>query len=41
MDMGRRLRVLGRALREIIFPLVVFLLCLQVFEILMMPLVNR
>jgi hypothetical protein len=39
MDL-RQLRRWGRALREIAFPLVVFLICLQAFEILMMPLVH-
>jgi hypothetical protein len=39
MDL-RQLHRLGASLRQIAFPLVVFLLCLQAFEVLMMPLVN-
>jgi hypothetical protein len=33
------LRRLGNSLRQIAFPLVVFLLCLYAFQILLMPLV--
>jgi len=33
-------RRLARSLRQVVFPLVVFLLCLQAFQILLMPLVN-
>jgi hypothetical protein len=32
------LRRVGSSLRELILPLLVFLFCLQVFEILLMPL---
>jgi hypothetical protein len=35
-----QLRRIGASLRQIAFPLVVFLVCLQAFEIVMMPLVN-
>jgi hypothetical protein len=40
MDMGRQLRRVAVSLRQIAFPLVVFLLCLQAFEVMMIPLVN-
>jgi hypothetical protein len=36
MQLGR----IGRSLRQIVLPLVAFLICLQAFEILMMPLVD-
>jgi hypothetical protein len=35
-----QLRRLGTSLRQIAFPLVVFLLSLQAFQILLMPVVN-
>ena len=35
-----QLRRIGASLRQIVFPLVVFLLALQAFQILLMPLVN-
>jgi hypothetical protein len=34
-----QLRRIGASLRQIAFPLVVFLLCLQAFQILLMPIV--
>lgn len=34
-----QLRRLGASLRHIVFPLLVFLVCLQAFEILLMPIV--
>lgn len=34
-----QLRRLGVSLRQIAFPLVVFLICLQAFQIILMPIV--
>ena len=36
----RFLRRFAVSLRQVVFPLLVFLLCLQAFQILLMPLVN-
>ena len=36
----RFLRRFALSLRQVCFPLLVFLLCLQAFQILLMPLVN-